>query len=400
VAPRAVALAMTTQPLDAEVAVIGAGAVGLAVAQRLARRRSVVVIERHENYGRETSSHNSQVVHGGMFYPTGSLKHLLCIEGNRLLHDWADSHGVTMLRGGKLIVAVEDGEVPGLDAVMAQADANDVPGMVRLSGTQVRSLEPAVPAVAGLLSEKTGVVDAIGYVRSLEAAAREAGALFAYRHELGEVERIEGGFRLALVDADGERSELRCAALVNSAGHGAPALASTLGYPLDGSGDGESGVPRLRQGVNRGRYYDIVGGPIAGKISRPVYPVPPSGGDMPEHMRTAGGLGTHITVDTDGVVRLGPDTEWLTDDATLDYRADDERRAEFLAAGRRLLPQLQDADIAPGQVGYRPKLQRAGEEPADFLVWHDRGYVHLGGIESPGLTASLAIAGRVDEALT
>jgi L-2-hydroxyglutarate oxidase LhgO len=381
-----------SQPgFDAEVAVIGAGAVGLAIAQRLARDRSVIVIERHEGYGRETSSHNSQVIHAGMFYPTGTLKHLLCVEGNRLLHEWVAGHNVPALTNGKLIVAVEQSEVAGLDGVMAQARANDVEGMTPLTAKQAQSLEPMIPSVAALLSETSGVVDAISYVRSLEAAARDGDALFAYRHELLGVERDEGGFRLELRDPEGGAAELRCAVLVNSAGHGAPAIAESLGYSLDGDGE----TPRMRQGVNRGRYYDLVGGEAAKAITRPIYPVPAHSGDLPEHMKKAGGLGVHITLDTDGVARLGPDTEWLEDGATLDYRADDSRRADFLTAGRRLLSGLRDEDIAPGQVGYRPKLQRPGEEPADFLIWHDRGYVHLGGIESPGLTSSLAIARRV-----
>ena len=222
--------------------------------------------------------------------------------------------------------------------------------------------------MAALLSESTGVVDAFAFARSLEAAAREAGALFAYRHEVCGAGGEGGGFRLELRGPDGAGTELSCAALVNSAGHGAPALAAMLGYPLDGA----EGAPAMRQRVNRGRYYDLVGAEVAGAVGRPIYPVPAHGGDLPEHLRTEGGLGVHITVDTEGVVRLGPDAEWLADDAALDYRADDTRRAEFLAAGQRLLPALRDEDIAPGQVGYRPKLQRPGEEPADFLVWADR----------------------------
>ena len=388
---------MTARPqFDAEIAVVGAGAVGLAIAQRLAGEQSVIVIERHEGYGRETSSHNSQVVHAGMFYSTGSLKHLLCIEGNRLLHEWAAGHNVPLLTAGKLIVAIEQSELAGLDGVMAQARANGVEGMTPLTAKQAQSLEPAIPSVAALLSETSGVVDAISYVRSLESAARERDALFAYRHELLAVERDEGGFRLALRDPQGGAAELRCAVLVNSAGHGAPAVAEALGYPLNGDDE----TPRLRQGVNRGRYYDLVGGVAARAVTRPIYPVPAHSGDLPEHLRRAGGLGVHITLDTDGVARLGPDTEWLADGATLDYRADESRRADFLAAGQRLLPGLRDEDIAAGQVGYRPKLQRPGEEPADFLIWHDRGYIHLGGIESPGLTASLAIARHVAELLS
>jgi L-2-hydroxyglutarate oxidase LhgO len=379
---------MTSAP-DIDIAVIGAGVVGLAVAAALAPRASVAVLERHEGIARETSSHNSQVVHAGIYYPTGSLKHVLCLEGKRRLYEWCESRGVAVRRSGKLIVATHPSELPGLDGVWEQAQRNGVEGMSRLTEAQARALEPAVPAVGALLSESTGAVDAFGFARSLEAAAREHGALVALAHEVRVATREAAGFTLELAGPDGETSRLRCAALVNSAGHGAPALASALGYPLDGG----EGIPPLRQRPNKGRYYDLA--PAAARaVSRHVYPVPHGTGDMPEFMRTAGGLGVHLTVDFDGGVHLGPDTEWLEDDAPLDYRSDDARRATFLAAGQRLLPQLSDDDIVPGQVGYRPKLQAAATD-ADFVIWADRGYVHLGGIESPGLTAALAIADRV-----
>jgi L-2-hydroxyglutarate oxidase LhgO len=183
-------------------------------------------------------------------------------------------------------------------------------------------------------------------------------------------------------DPDGGEARLTSGAIVNSAGLGAPQLASMLGYPLDGA----DGVPVLRQRVNKGRYYDIVTPEKARRLRHLVYPVP-------EHAK--GGLGVHVTLDVDGGVHLGPDTEWLDDGADFDYRADDVRRADFHAAASRYLPWLEPDDLAPGQVGYRPKLQVPGGAIADFLIWHDRGYVHLGGIESPGLTASLAIARRV-----
>jgi L-2-hydroxyglutarate oxidase LhgO len=380
-----------TAPLDADVAVIGAGVVGLAIAAELARTRSVVVIERHEGIARETSSHNSGVVHAGIYYPTGSLKHLLCIEGRALLYEWCEAHGVPVRRSGKLIVATHESELGGLDDVWRQALANGVEGMRRLTAAEAHAYEPAVPATGALLSGNTGVIDAFAFARSLEGAARDRGALVAFHHTVRGAWRNAEGFTLELAGPDGEASTMRCAMLINSAGHGAPALAASLGYSLDG-GDG---APVLRQRANRGRYYDLVGERARHAVSMPVYPVPHGTGDMPEYMRTAGGLGVHITVDIEGGVHLGPDTEWLDEGAPLDYRADDVRRAQFLAAGQRLLPFLQDEDIAPGQVGYRPKLHATGEDPGDFVIWHDRGYVHLGGIESPGLTAALAIARRV-----
>ena len=372
------------EAFDAEVAVVGAGVVGLAIAARLAAERSVVVIERHEGIARETSSHNSGVVHAGIYYPTGSLKHRLCIEGNAALQEWCEARDVPLLRAGKLIVALAEEERAGLDEVHAQATANAVPGIERLTGEQARALEPAVPVVEAIYSATTAVVDAYAYARSLEAEARAQGTLFAFRHRVVGATRVEGGFELSIRDADGDFSTLRCAALVNSAGLHAPDLAEALGYPLDG--DPASDVPVMRQRVNVGRYYDIVNPALAGSVSRPVYP-------LPDHR--AGGLGLHLTVDTDGGAHIGPSTEWAEDGISLDYRNDDSWRERFLEAGRRFLPTLTAQDIAPGQVGYRPKLQRPGEGMADFLIWHDRGYVHLGGIESPGLTASLPIAREV-----
>jgi L-2-hydroxyglutarate oxidase LhgO len=372
--------------LDAEVVVVGAGVVGLAVAERLARDRSVLVLERHDGIARETSSHNSGVVHAGIYYATGSLKHRLCIEGNAALWRWTDAHGVPARRTGKLIVALAEDECAGLDDVFAQASANGVPGIARLTGAEARALEPHVPIVEAVHSPSTGVVDAFAYARSLEAAAREHGALLAHRHELTGVERVAGGFALTARGPDGAPATLRCAALVNCAGLRAAEVAALLGYPLDGA----EGVPRLRQWVNRGRYYDIVNRHVARLVSRPIYP-------LPQHH--AGGLGPHLTVDVEGGAHLGPSMEWIDADTPLDYRNDDAARAEFLGSGQRFLPALRDEDIAPGQVGYRPKTQAPGEGLVDFLVWDDRGYVHLGGIESPGLTASLPLARVVADRL-
>ncbi len=376
----------TAAGLDAEVVVIGAGVVGLAVAERLSRDRSVLVIERHDGIARETSSHNSGVVHAGIYYETGSLKHRLCIEGNAALWRWARDHDVLARQTGKLIVALAEDERDGLDAVFAQASANGVPGIERLTGKRARALEPHVPIVEAVYSPSTGVVDNFAYARSLEAEARAHGALFAYRHELRGAERVAGGFALAVRDPDGGAATLRCAALVNAAGLRAADVAAALGYPLDGG----EGVPRLRQWVNRGRYYDIVNPAVARLVSRPIYP-------LPDH--AAGGLGLHLTVDAEGGAHLGPSMEWIDADTPLDYRNDDSARATFLASGRRFLPALRDEDIAPGQVGYRPKVQAPGEGLVDFVIWEDRGYVHLGGIESPGLTASLPLAREVAERL-
>lgn len=374
---------------DWDAVVIGAGVVGLAVAAALARTRRVLVVERHATFALETSAHNSGVVHAGLYYATGSWKHRLCIAGNAALYAWCAAHGVGARQTGKLVVAVDASELGALEAVCAQAVANAVPGTRPLSGAEACALEPAVPAVAALFSERSGIVDAAGLARSLAASAQESGAWFAYRHELCAGARVAGGFALELRDVDGATTELRAAAVVNCAGHGAPAVAAALGYPLDGGAARHAGgtaVPRLRQRVNRGRYYDVLTTAVARSVGRLVYPV---------LRHDLGGLGVHLTVDLDGGLHLGPDATWIEDGAALDYRADDEARAAFLASAQRLLPRLRDTDIAPGQVGYRPKLDGSGEPPADFLIWDDAGYVHLGGIESPGLTACLPLADEV-----
>lgn len=368
--------------MDVEVAIIGAGAVGLAVAARLAETRQVAVIDRHAGFGYETSSHNSGVIHAGIYYPTGSLKHELCVEGNALLYEWCAAHSVRAHRIGKLIVAVDESEIGALDDVRRRAAENGVPGMRDLGAAEIRELEPDVRCAAAIYSGTTGVVDQSALMASYAGAVEARGGWIALKHEATGILRGNGGFEIRLRDPDGGAASVSSEAVVNSAGLGAPEVAAMLGYPLDGS----DASPALRQRVNKGRYYDIVTPGRARSLRHLVYPVP-------EHAK--GGLGVHVTIDVDGGVHLGPDTEWLDEGVPLDYRADDVRRKDFLEAARRYLPWLEREDIAPGQVGYRPKLQAEGGPQADFLIWHDRGYVHLGGIESPGLTASLAIAGRV-----
>ncbi len=369
--------------MDIEAAIVGGGAVGLAVAAELSRTRQVAVIERHAGFGLETSSHNSGVVHAGIYYRTGSLKHTLCLEGNRLLYEWSAANGVRTHRGGKLIIAVDAGELDALDAVARQAEANGVPELRTIRDeAELRALEPAVRCVEALWSGSTGVVDQSMLMASYAAAAQANGAWIALKHALIAVEPKEGGCALTLAGPDGDETTVTTELLVNCAGLGAPDVAAMLGYPLDG----DARTPVLRQRVNKGRYYDIVAPEKARALRHLIYPVP-------EHAK--GGLGVHVTLDIDGGAHLGPDTEWLDEGAPLDYRADDLRRADFLAAARRYLPFLELEDLAPGQVGYRPKLQAPGAEQADFLIWRDGAYVHLGGIESPGLTASLAIARHV-----
>ena len=365
---------------DVDIAIIGAGVVGLANAVELSATRQVALLERHESYGLENSSHNSGVVHAGIYYPSDWLKTTLCIEGNALLYRWAEEHGVPARRTGKLIIAVEEAECPALEELLAAAQANGVPDLELItSRRQIEALEPAIEAVAAIYSASSGVIDQMGLMRSFLNVAQSNGVMVAFKHDVTALQRDADGFTLSIVDPAGDSSTLRARALVNSAGLAADRVAAMLGYPLDGDGT----TPPLRQTVNKGRYYDIVTPEKASPMRHLIYPLP--------HADRAG-LGVHVTLDIDGGVHLGPDTEWLDEAAALDYRADDTRRSQFVEATQRYLPWLTAEDVMPGQVGYRPKLHQPGEGPADFLIWHDRGYLHLGGIESPGMTSSLAIA--------
>jgi L-2-hydroxyglutarate oxidase LhgO len=371
---------------EVDVAVIGAGVVGLAVAATLSGQRSVAVIERHASYGLENSSHNSGVIHAGIYYPPDWLKTTLCVEGNRLLYAWTQKYGVRAHRVGKFIVALEDEEVPTLHELARAANANGIPELRLLERSELQSLEPVVKAVRALFSGSSGVVDQMGLMRSYMGVTRSNGAHIAFKHEVTSLQRREGGFLLRMRGPAGDELAITAGSVVNSAGLAAERIGALLGYDPDGG----PANPSFRQTVNKGHYFDITNTAKAAGIRHLIYPLP--------HPDRAG-LGIHLTLDIDGGMHLGPDAEWLEEGAKLDFRTDDEGRLRFLEAARRYLPDLDAEDLAPGQVGYRPKLHGPGQPPRDFLIWHDQGYVHLGGIESPGLTASLAIARRVADLL-
>ena len=367
---------------EVEVAVIGAGAVGLAVAAVLSEHRSLAVIERHDSYGRENSSHNSGVIHAGLYYPVDWLKTTLCVEGNRLLYAWAAEHGVRVRRTGKLVLALGESEIPALHELADAARANGVPHLRVLEKGGLQSMEPAIRGAAALYSGSSGVIDQMELMRSYVVAARSNGAHFAFKHTLTGLKRRSSWFELRVEGPDADEFTLTAASVVNAAGLAADSVGQSLGLDPDGG----PGNPPFRQRVNRGCYYDVVNREKAARIAHLIYPLPHS---------DRSGLGIHVTVDVNGDVHLGPDSEWLEQGARLDFRMNDDRRLAFLEATRRYWPALEFGDLAPGQVGYRPKLSEPTGPPADFLVWSDRGYVHLCGIESPGLTASLAIARRV-----
>ncbi|MCQ4306804.1 NAD(P)/FAD-dependent oxidoreductase [Pseudomonas stutzeri] len=358
--------------------VIGAGVVGLAVARVLARTgREVLIVEAEAAIGTGTSSRNSEVIHAGIYYPQGSLKARLCVAGRDALYAFCDSHGVPYRRCGKLIVATDESQLAGLQALQAHGVANGVDDLRRLDGGEVRALEPQLNAVAGLLSPSTGIVDSHALMLALLGDAERAGALLALRAPVKTIEILDDGLR---VDIGGdEPMTLLATTVINCAGHAAPVIAAlTSGLPADA-------VPTRY--FAKGSYFSLA---TATPFRHLVYPLP-----EPD------GLGVHLTLDLGGQARFGPDVQWVE---SLDYDVDARRADSFYAAIRRYWPELPDGALQPAYTGIRPKISGPGEPAADFRIdgptQHGiAGLVNLFGIESPGLTAALAIADEVRQRL-
>ena len=363
---------------ELDVAIVGAGAIGLAAAAALAGAgRSVAVLERGAGIARETTSRNSQVLHAGLYYPAGSWKARLCREGRERLYERCARLRIPHRRIGKLVVAVEEAERAGLERLCELGTENGAPGLELVDGATVRRLEPAVRAVAALLSPDTGIVDAHALCLSWLAEAEAHGAWLAIRHEVVSIGRRAGGYRVEARDPDGGRATLDCAALVNAAGLDSDRVAALAGIDVDARGW------RLRP--CKGDYFALApGAPL--RVSRLVYPMP-----------AGAGLGIHVTLDLGGRVRFGPDAEYVD---RVRYDVDPAKAESFAAAAGRYLPGLRAEWLSPDQAGVRPKLAGPGEAFRDFVVEEASadglpGLVNLIGIESPGLTAAPAIAARV-----
>ena len=346
--------------------VIGAGVVGLAAARALARAgREVLVLERHDVIGAETSSRNSEVIHAGIYYPTGSTKAALCVRGKALLYAHCAAFDVPHRRLGKLIVATCAGEREALRGYQRQARLNGAGELPWLTRRELRALEPEVDAVAGVYSPSTGIIDSHAFMQSLAADLEAAGGMVALRTAVDGLAAASGRLRVRCGDF-----ELDAKAVVNAGGLSAPALAAQLGGQRRGH-------------FAKGHYYTLSG---ASPFTHLVYPVAQSDG-----------LGVHVTLDMGGQARFGPDVVWQEDD---DYRFDASNYRAFVTAIRRYYPTLDESRLQPGYTGIRPKLAPAGAGAADFVIegpaQHGTpGLVNLLGIESPGLTASLALAERV-----
>jgi L-2-hydroxyglutarate oxidase LhgO len=361
-----------------QILVVGAGVVGLAVARAAAcAGHDVVVAEAAAAIGTGISSRNSEVIHAGIYYPSGSTRARLCARSRRMLYDFCASHGVPHRKCGKLIVATKAAELDRLEAIQAQGRANGVEGLELIDGAAARRLEPALACAAALCSPQTGIIDSHSYMTALRGDLEDRGGGIAFNTRIERLEPARSGWRAAF----GEEAQWAAFdAVVNAAGLGAQRLAgATANYPA-------ARLPRLV--LAKGNYFSCAGRPV---FSRLIYPVP-----------APGGLGVHVTLDLAGRMRFGPDVEWIESE---NYDVDAGRAALFYQRIRDYWPDLPDGALVPDYAGIRPKLTGPGEPAADFMIDTPKdhglaGLVHMFGIESPGLTASLLLAQEVVSHLT
>ena len=360
----------------ADVTIIGAGVIGLAIAVQLAKaNRHVYVLEKNQNFGLETSSRHSGVIHAGIYYPQGSLKARLCVEGNQSLYELCRRYGIGHKKLGKLIVAAHEEESGELEAWLERGIGNGAPGLKLLSRRELKALEPNVEGVAAILSPSSGIIDSHALMHYFIAKAVEGGAQIAYQSQVVGIEKAADGYNVEVEDSGGSSSFIT-GVLVNSAGLYSDKVAEMAGMDIDGAG--------YRLHYCKGEYFSLRRRPDT-RVSRLIYPVPPS--DIT-------GVGIHITSDLEGHVRLGPDIEYVDE---LDYSVDSRDQKLFCFSVRKLLPAIEYEDLAPEMAGIRPKLQEPGGEFRDFVIKDEanRGlpaFINLIGIESPGLTAAPAIA--------
>jgi len=359
-----------------DITIIGTGVIGLAIAAQVAREdREVYVLEKNQTFGQEASSRNSGVIHSGIYYPKDSLKAKTCVEGNALLYELCQKHGIGHRRIGKIIVATGDAEVNELEKLWERGKSNGVRGLRMLSRQELSNLEPNVRGIAALFSPSTGIIDSWTLMSHFVGKARDNGAHVAYGTEVTGIDRIPAGYEVSVEDRDGY-FRFPTKVLINCAGLHSDQVARMVGID----------VARASYKLHycRGEYFSVGGGKSK-LVSRLIYPVPKA---------EEAGLGIHVNFDLGGRMRLGPNAYYVD---KIDYKVDDSQKRAFYDSVARFLPFIEYDDLEPEMVGIRAKLQAGGEDFRDFVISHecDRDlpqFINLIGIESPGLTSAPAIA--------
>ena len=357
-----------------DITIIGAGVIGMAIAEVMAEKnRQVVVLEKNSSFGQETSSRNSEVIHAGIYYPKEFLKSRLCLRGSRLLYAWCEKHRVPHQKIGKFIVATNEEECADLERIKITAENNGVEKLELLGREQIKSQEPEVKALAALYSPGTGIIDSHQLMQSLLKSAEAKGAIITYRSELSDIHFDGSSWDLEINHGE---YHINTKILVNSAGLHADKIAALAGIDIDAAG--------YRLKPCKGNYFSA--NPVP-KINHLIYPVP---------VKNNIGLGIHATLDLSGRVRFGPDSQYLSNGRPMAYAVDESQRPAFYESIKKYLPGVSIEDLNPDMSGIRPKIQGPGDPMMDFIIREETdrgltGLINLVGIESPGLTSCLAI---------
>lgn len=362
--------------MKVDVTIIGAGIIGLSIAAQLATKaKEVCVLERNETFGLEVSSRNSEVIHAGIYYPEGSMKAKMCVEGKDMIYELCEKHKIPHKRLGKLIVACDSEELKEMEALLKSGERNGVEDLRILSSQEIRTMEPHIKAVAAIFSPSTGIIDSHALMEYCVKKARENGAMIAYKSTVVGIEKVNEGYKVSVEEPDGNFSFVT-KVLINCAGLNSDKIAELVGIDI------------TRAGYNihfcKGEYFQVSHGKNS-LVKRLIYPIPPS---------RDGVLGIHVTLDLQGRMRLGPNARYVE---KIDYTIDSSQKEAFYNSVVRFLPFIDYHDLEPEMAGIRPRLEDHGGNFRDFVVRHeyDRdlpGFINLIGIESPGLTASPALA--------
>jgi len=360
----------------ADITIIGAGVVGLAIAAQVASKDTeVYVLEKNEAFGLETSSRHSGVIHSGVYYPKGSLKAKMCVAGNRMLYDLCERYGIGYRRLRKLIVASSDEETGELNTLLERGRRNRTESLRILSKREMKELEPNIEGVAAILSPSTGIIDSYALMQCFIARATDGSAQIAYQTKVAGIEKLADGYKVSVEDRTG-RSSFTTRLLINCAGLHCDKVAELAGIDIVKAG--------YKLHYCKGEYFSV-GSSKSKLVKRLIYPVPPP---------KITGVGIHLTLDLDGRMRLGPDIHYVDN---IDYAVDNQHKQLFYDSARKFLPFIEYEDLEPEMSGIRPKLQKPDEDIQNFIIRDESdkglpGFINLIGIESPGLTASPAIA--------
>jgi L-2-hydroxyglutarate oxidase LhgO len=362
--------------MDVEISIIGAGVVGLAIARELsALGKDLVVLERKRHFGQETSSRNSEVIHSGIYYPKDSLKAILCVEGNPLVYQYCEEHKIRYKKCGKLVVSQSDEENSYLDSLRKNGLQNGVAELSILEKEEIMAMEPHIRAQKALWVQSTGIVDSHALMKSLMGEAQQNGTQFAFESEVRNIDKISGGYRIHTLENGKNKFSFTSKYVINAAGLESGRIAERAGFKN----------PKYRINFCKGEYFRVKS-PKNQLVARLIYPTP---------YQNLAGLGLHATIELDGGLKLGPNILFM-EEAIYDYSVDPAHKEDFYRSAQAYLPFLEREDLVPEMSGIRPKLQAKGEPIQDFIIREESdagypGFINLIGIESPGLTSSLAI---------